>query len=661
MFKPESLKHKPAVMPLANVVDLTRDEEGDGFNPAHAANASDRIPGRSWRTPLDLDNTQSEDEAMEDVIEDTDPDVEIIGHSNLAVTASHIINELLPSAEGPPEEVDESHRQLPGDHFRTHSRFPPSDCNGPLHGEQPAQPLRQWDTVELRSGDFLRIFDIIEEPSKSGTTSSQFYIRGLYIQGASKTTGILPQACEGETETETFIELDHDDDDQRRPFQQGQRSVRIEQVLRKRRLIITNTPPENATIGNDTPAGVLVCRWVRVNHFATSYDRLRYRDRHSKAKQPTEMEIRLVRETEADPEHTIDGRRRRNTFLGYVPRDKKFYTGADVCCCGGGASSAMATAGVRLDWALDKDGKALVTYRLNFPNVEVIEMGIEDAIPRMKDKTFFKVEILHISWSCKPFSHANTTPNEELDALNTALIFATSPLIQAVKPRVVFLENTSGLAWIVKHKPMFHALLAQLTETGYSVRWKVSHFDAYGVPQKRRRLLIFAACPGGTLPPFPEATHGPMGPYEGRPYTTIEEALAPLVAAPPGTYSHHHPEEVEAKNRTNQHKHYPYPSNRPLRNCITTGGSIDWHPNGRRPFTAREYSLLQGFPINYKFPPYVSSTKVTEQIGNACPPSGCVKFYTSAIEALAHEDAETNGRERKLAEQQLRHDTESRS
>lgn len=49
---------------------------------------------------------------------------------------------------------------------------------------------------------------------------------------------------------------------------------------------------------------------------------------------------------------------------------------------------------------------------------------------------------------------------------------------------------------------------------------------------------------------------------------------------------------------------------------MTCSGGQNWHPDGWRDFTVREYASLQGFPQNHVF----RGSYVKKQIGNAVPP-----------------------------------------
>jgi site-specific DNA-cytosine methylase len=62
------------------------------------------------------------------------------------------------------------------------------------------------------------------------------------------------------------------------------------------------------------------------------------------------------------------------------------------------------------------------------------------------------------------------------------------------KPRIVVLENTSGLANMDKNMVYFHRILRAMLSAcaGYNVRWELSNVMDIGVPQVRKRLFIKA-------------------------------------------------------------------------------------------------------------------------------------------------------------------------
>ena len=72
-----------------------------------------------------------------------------------------------------------------------------------------------------------------------------------------------------------------------------------------------------------------------------------------------------------------------------------------------------------------------------------------------------------------------------------------------------------------------------------------------------------------------------------------------------------------------------------LTRCITTNGGVgNYHPNGRRDFTLREYATLQTFPVDYPF----QNPDRKKQIGNAFPPMAVKVLYTHLRKWLENKD-----------------------
>jgi DNA (cytosine-5)-methyltransferase 1 len=76
----------------------------------------------------------------------------------------------------------------------------------------------------------------------------------------------------------------------------------------------------------------------------------------------------------------------------------------------------------------------------------------------------------------------------------------------------------------------------------------------------------------------------------------------------------------------------PYNPRTFLKSCITTSGPTEYHYSGMRRYTARELSLFQSFPIDYKF--YGSQGQAVKQIGNAFPPIVAEVLYRTIAKTL---------------------------
>ena len=134
--------------------------------------------------------------------------------------------------------------------------------------------------------------------------------------------------------------------------------------------------------------------------------------------------------------------------------------------------------------------------------------------------------------------------------------------------------------------------------------------------------------PGESLPEFPSPTHCKAAdvhhfPYLSR-YATVNDAIGRI----PKGFSLHNPEQMARLDKT------PYSGDLPLRNCVTTQGSMNCHPSGKRNFTLRELACLQGFPFEHQFGP----VRTKRQIGNAVPPIVAKVFFEQVKMALRKAD-----------------------
>lgn len=161
------------------------------------------------------------------------------------------------------------------------------------------------------------------------------------------------------------------------------------------------------------------------------------------------------------------------------------------------------------------------------------------------------------------------------------------------------------------------------TRHGYSVGWTISHFKTYGLPQPRKRLIMFGSCPGEKLPPFPKPTHG--DPRRGlRPYVTARDVLSFLR---PGMYLHD-PRSTVPRDQA------PWNPDEPLPWTITCDGGRNTFWDGKRTLTLRELAILQGFARDHKF----QEPSIKKQIGNAFPSAVVKVFYAHLVAWLDEQD-----------------------
>lgn len=164
------------------------------------------------------------------------------------------------------------------------------------------------------------------------------------------------------------------------------------------------------------------------------------------------------------------------------------YTFADAFCGAGGTSRGACMAGLRVQWGLDHNEHACLSWSQNFPFANILQRDIFEVITRQSGLS--RVDILHLSPPCQFFSPAHTTAGQN-DEANTAASFAVAGMLQFAKPRIVTLENTSGL--LRQHQVWLYAVINQFTSLGFSIRWKLLCFQDYGLGQRRERLIIIAS------------------------------------------------------------------------------------------------------------------------------------------------------------------------
>ena len=152
----------------------------------------------------------------------------------------------------------------------------------------------------------------------------------------------------------------------------------------------------------------------------------------------------------------------------------------------GGICLGFKQNGCELIWANEIDKYACKTYRLNFGDSYLVEGDIQ----KVDTKDIPKFDILTAGFPCQAFSSVGLL--QGFDDPRGNLFFETARVINAKKPRVVFLENVANL---VKHDEgrTFEVIVKTLNDLGYHVVWQVMNAKEYGnLPQQRNRIYIVA-------------------------------------------------------------------------------------------------------------------------------------------------------------------------
>ncbi|KAL9103469.1 MAG: hypothetical protein Q9163_001497 [Psora crenata] len=496
--------------------------------------------------------------------------------------------------------------------------------------------LRPGKTVELKDGEFLRVTLIVEARDTKDTV-----IRGLRFRRNSDLEGLLEKK-----RNEVTLILNYSVFDSRDIIRQSTQSVRPDEVVKVRELVKTNQPFPALNYDIIDPRSTQMGRsWIYANcRLALTHEecdngqgvesealRLAFRGSTNKGGSCIEWDSgenyydqqERIRCNYKDPLGFYQVVENNNLTANYWRGPR--YTLGDGFCGAGGTSRGAKAAGLRVEWGFDFDPAAIESFSLNFSGARCWAIAVHEFVMVIKED--FKVDILHLSPPCQPFSPIHARPGKD-DEMNTATFFAIEDLIKKIKPRIITLEETFGLTRTLDNIVWFKAMVHMFTRQGFSVRWKVFNLCDFGLPQPRKRLFIFASCPGETLPDFPEPTHCKPADKnlfpDRRPYLTVNQAIAGI----PNHISHFNPDHVPKLNSP------AFDGDLPLRSTITCTSGAHYHPSGKRNFTLREIACLQGFPLEHEF----GRTRVRKQIGNAVPPIVAKAFFEQIISALRKAD-----------------------
>ena len=104
----------------------------------------------------------------------------------------------------------------------------------------------------------------------------------------------------------------------------------------------------------------------------------------------------------------------------------------------GGICLAFKNAGFEIIWANEIDKYACKTYRENFGN----DYLVEDDVRNINTKDIPDIDILTAGFPCQPFSVAGRLKG--FDDERGQLFYQIERIVEAKKPRVIFLENVSN-------------------------------------------------------------------------------------------------------------------------------------------------------------------------------------------------------------------------
>jgi len=200
----------------------------------------------------------------------------------------------------------------------------------------------------------------------------------------------------------------------------------------------------------------------------------------------------------------------------------------DLFCGAGGLSLGFGWAGYKVIAANDNFKQACETYRANHSDTLLVEGDItETNIKKKLIDTAKKngVDIVVGGPPCQGFSHAGKRMiNDPRNFLYKEFV----NVVKEIQPKVFILENVEGILTINNGKT-YEEIKNNFEGLGYTVAGRKLHAVMYGVPQKRKRVIIVGALEENPEDLFPE----PLICDEVN-YITTENALGDLFNVPAG-------------------------------------------------------------------------------------------------------------------------------
>lgn len=319
----------------------------------------------------------------------------------------------------------------------------------------------------------------------------------------------------------------------------------------------------------------------------------------------------------------------------------------DLFCGVGALGHGLLKAGFEIKAGYDIDGRCKFAFEKN-NNAEFFERDVSKLTAR-EIRAHFSGNIPSILVGCAPCQPFSPYKRRYEEDPQWSLIEKFAELAVRVEPDFVSMENVPALEHY-KDGQVFQRFVSTLKGGGYSVDWTIAKCEEFGVPQRRRRLVLIASrwrqataltIKGtavvsvkkaiGKLPPLA------AGQTDAADKLHVASSLSELnlkriKASKPGGTWRDWPEELLADcHRKPSGKTYSgvyarmtwdEPSPTITTQCNGYGNGRFGHPEQDRAITLREAAILQSFPAKFKFLPKnetPSRKELSRWIGNAVP------------------------------------------
>ena len=335
--------------------------------------------------------------------------------------------------------------------------------------------------------------------------------------------------------------------------------------------------------------------------------------------------------------------------MGKDKKDKTKPLGevVDLFCGVGALSHGLLQAGFEIKAGYDTDGRCKFAYESN--NGAVFHTRDVSKLTSNEVQAHFSGESPSILAGCAPCQPFSAYKQRYSEDPQWGLVEKFARLAIQVAPDFVTMENVPALERY-KEGRVFQQFVSILRGAGYSVGWTIAKCEEFGVPQRRRRLVLISAKDRSVVPlkaegtaavsvkaaigNLPKLSAGAADPNDN---LHVARSLSELnlkrirASKPGGTWQDWPEELVAACHRRPTGKTYSgvyarmtwnSPSPTITTQCCGYGNGRFGHPEQDRAISLREAAILQSFPPDYQFLPNSEMPSMKELgrwIGNAVP------------------------------------------
>jgi DNA (cytosine-5)-methyltransferase 1 len=330
----------------------------------------------------------------------------------------------------------------------------------------------------------------------------------------------------------------------------------------------------------------------------------------------------------------------------------------DLFSGSGGLTLGLKKAGFKVIAGVELDSLSVESYRKNHRDVYLWEEDIRGIdLEVFKAKLGIQVGELHLLAGCPPCQGFSTIRTHKKGTAvqdpRNGLVAEFIRFVAGLLPKAIMLENVPGLA----SYDGFTEVVARLKALGYSCEYEVFDAASYGIPQRRKRLVLVGSRHG--LIPLAKATKTvrhvrdainslPAAGRSGDVLHDVAERRSKRIAALIGLVP------KDGGSRSTLPASYQLACHKACPGFRDVYGRMAWdevsptitsgctnpskgrfiHPEQNRAITPREAALLQGFPPKYFFSMKCGKDGAARLIGNAFPPEFARRFAAEIYKVL---------------------------